>query len=251
MDDIVIRPLTARTDLVAVEALQQEVWGMPDRDIVPTHHLLASVSAGGLVLGAFDRNNTLVGFCYGFVGVREGRMLFYSHMAGVVRTWQGRGVGFRLKRAQREAALARGLDRMVWTYDPLQAPNARLNLHKLGARASRYYVDYYGEMPDALNRGVPSDRLEVDWWLRSARVESLMAGARPPAMGLARDEDDARRIEIPADFDAIRRTDAEEAQRLRLRTREAFQRAFAAGYEAVDFVQGAYVLRKKSAGVAP
>jgi len=249
MDDIVIRPLTALADLRAIEALQREVWGMSDRDLVPTHHLLASVSAGGLVLGAFDPSGSLIGFCYGFVGVREGRPLFYSHMAGVVRTWRGRGVGFRLKQAQREAALARGLDWMVWTYDPLQAPNARLNLHRLGACASRYYVDYYGEMPDDLNRGVPSDRLEVDWRLRSRRV-MLLSGGRPPTDEAAVDEADLLRIEIPADFDTLRRADIEEARRWRLRTRAAFQRAFAAGYEAVDFVQGAYILRKKSAGVA-
>ncbi|MDR7451152.1 MAG: GNAT family N-acetyltransferase [Armatimonadota bacterium] len=249
MDDIVIRPLTALADLRAVEALQQEVWGMPDRDVVPTHHLLASVSAGGLVLGAFDTTGALIGFCYGFVGLREGRPLFYSHMAGVVRSWRGRGVGFRLKQAQREAALARGLERMVWTFDPLQAPNAHLNLHRLGACASRYYVDYYGEMPDALNRGLPSDRLEVDWWLRSERVR-LLAGGRPPSGEVLDEEGALLRIEIPADFDALRRTDIEGVRRWRLRTREAFQRAFAAGYEAVDFVQGAYILRKKRAEVA-
>jgi len=248
MDDVVIRLLTTLPDLRAVEGLQREVWGMPDLDVVPTHQLLAATSAGGVVLGAFDERGALVGFCYGFVGMRGGRGLFYSHMAGVVEAFRGREVGFQLKRAQREAALARGLDWMVWTYDPLQAPNAHFNLHKLGARASRYLVNYYGEMPDALNRGVESDRLEVDWWLRSQRVETLMAGEQSPAIGLA---EDTRRLEIPNNFDAIRRTDLAAAQTWRLRTREEFQRAFAEGYEAVDFVQGAYLLRKKGSEALP
>jgi len=245
MDDVVIRPLTALADLRAVEALQREVWGMPDLDVVPTHHLLAAGSAGGLVLGAVDDAGMLVGFCYGFIGLRDGRTLFYSHMTGVAERWRGRDVGFKLKRAQREAALARGLDWMVWTYDPLLAANARFNLHKLGARASRYYVHYYGEMPDELNRGVDSDRLEVDWSLRSQRVDALMCGEMPPPRD---DGVDALRLDIPADFDAIRRAEPSRAQAWRLRTREAFQRAFAEGYEAVDFVQGAYVLRKNVSG---
>ncbi len=241
MGDVVIRPLTSLADLRAVETLQREVWGMPDLDVVPTHHLIAASSAGGLVLGAVDNAGTLVGFCYGFVGLRDGRTLFYSHMAGVAERSRGRDVGFKLKRAQREVALARGLDWMVWTYDPLLAANAAFNLHKLGARASRYYVHYYGEMPDELNRGVDSDRLEVDWWLRDPRVEMLIGGAKPPPIG---DSGETARLEIPSHFDAIRREDPVAAQGWRVRTREAFQRAFAEGYEVVDFVQGAYVLMK-------
>lgn len=235
MDDaeVLIRPLTSLADLRAVEELQRAVWGMPDRDVVPLHHLLAASSAGGLVLGALDRGGALVGFCYGFVGLRSGRPFFYSHMAGVVAAWRGRDVGFRLKQAQRAAALERGLDHMVWTYDPLLAANAAFNLRKLGACASRYYVNYYGEMDDALNRGVDSDRLEVDWWLsgRASRPDV------PPEGSL--------RIAIPPDFDRLRRTDRNRAQAERLRTREAFQRAFADGNEAVDFVDGAYILVKK------
>jgi predicted GNAT superfamily acetyltransferase len=235
MDDaeIVIRPLVSLEELRAVEELQRAVWGMPDRDVVPLHHLLAAGSAGGLVLGALDRGGRLVGFCYGFVGLRDGRPLFYSHMAGVVESWRGRDVGYRLKQAQRAAALERGLDRMVWTYDPLLAANAAFNLHKLGARASRYYVNYYGEMADALNRGVDSDRLEVDWLL-SGRLPRPDV---PPGGSL--------RIAIPPDFDRLRRADRDRAQAERLRTREAFQRAFADGYEAVDFVDGGYILVKK------
>lgn len=244
MDDVVIRPLTALPEFRRVEAMQREVWSMPDLDVVPSHQLLAAAGAGGVVLGAFDPPGALIGFCYGFVGLRDGRLLFYSHMAAVAEAHRGRAVGFELKRAQREAALARGLDWMVWTYDPLQAANARLNLHKLGARASRYHVNYYGEMPDALNRGVESDRLEVDWWLRDPRVEMLMGGEKSPPIG---SEGEMRRVEIPADFGAIRRRDPALAQLTRLRTREQFQRSFAQGYEAVDFVPSAYLLKPKAA----
>src|SRR5256885_4150035 len=174
------RPIAEASGFHAVETLQRDVWGMPDLEGVPLHQLRAAVSAGGVLLGAFDEHATLVGFCYGFIGLRDGELLFYSHMAGVRPGLQDRGIGFLLKRAQRQEALERGLDRMVWTYDPLQSLHASFNLRKLGVTASRYYVDYYGEMPDAINRGLPSDRLEVDWWLRDPAVEARLTGDASP-----------------------------------------------------------------------
>ncbi len=241
-DDLNIRSLTTIAELRAVEALQRAIWGMTDRDVVPAHQLLAASASGGIVLGAVEPSGDLVGFCYGFVGQRAGQFLFYSHMAGVIPRARERGVAFRLKRAQRAAALDRGLDHMIWTYDPLQGANAYLNLHKLGARGSRYYVDYYGEMDDELNRGRPSDRLEVDWWLNDPRVEALMRGATPPLP-----EGERVRIEIPMTVAANAGADT-----ARLQTREAFLRHFADGFEAVDFDPsstaqtgvGTYVLQK-------
>lgn len=241
MDEVSIRPITALPELRRIEILQRDVWGMPDRDVVPSHQLLAASGAGGVVLGAFVPSGDLVGFCYGFIGLRNGRALFYSHMAAVVEAHRGKDIGFRLKRAQREEAMARGLDLMVWTYDPLQAANAHLNMHKLGARASRYYVNYYGEMEDELNRGIPSDRLEVDWWLRDPRVVTLMRGERSAAPS----GPDVARIDIPANLGEMRRSDHALLRQWRQRTREAFVELFARGYEAVDFVDGAYVLRFK------
>jgi predicted GNAT superfamily acetyltransferase len=179
VDRVAIRAITDPQTLHEVETLQQRVWGMGDREIVPAHQLLAATASGGIVLGAFASSGELIGFCYGFVGLREGRPFLYSHMAGVVEGWRGQEIGFRLKQAQREAALARGLDWMVWTFDPLQSLNAYFNLRKLGALARRYYVHYYGEMPDDLNRGIDSDRLEVDWHLRSPRVAMSLSERQP------------------------------------------------------------------------
>jgi chorismate synthase len=270
--DISIRLLKDIESLRRVEALQIEIWGMLERDIVPAHQLLAAAGAGGAVLGAFDGRGEMIGFCYGFAGWREGAPLFYSHMAGVKGSRQLQDIGFRLKCAQREAALAMGYDRAVWTYDPLQSVNARFNLHKLGATAGRYYVNYYGEMPDDLNRGLDSDRLEVDWALRSARVEAAAAGrpderswdgaarvleaaagasgARPgePRLDV---EAPAVLIEIPTDLPAIRDRDRGLARAWRLVTRHVFLHYFGRGYRAVDFVlrpgpplRGDYVLSR-------
>lgn len=244
---ITIRAVTDVAELRAVEDLQIRVWGMPERDVVPLHHLLAAGGAGGGVLGAFTPDGKLVGFCYGFAGVRGGRPLFYSHMAGVLAEFRDQEIGFRLKQAQREAALAAGFTWMVWTYDPLQAGNAYFNLHKLGAESHRYIVNYYGEMQDELNRGADSDRLEVDWRLNDPRVDALMpddASARGEAsargVASARDEasaalpGDVIRIDVPPDITSLRRRDPAAAAWWRETTRRQFRDAFAAGYVAVD-----------------
>lgn len=274
MGEYAIKSLKDITALRQIEQLQVEIWGMPDREIVPSHQLLAAAGAGGAVLAAVEPDGTMIGFCYGFAGWREGQPLFYSHMAGVTGHRQLQDVGFRLKCAQREAALAMGYARAVWTYDPLQSINARFNLHKLAATAGRYYVNYYGEMPDELNRGVDSDRLEVDWVLGSPRVQAAVAGqaderswddalaalvAVPHPLGLAPREPlrdlgaPVVTLEVPTDFPAIRRRDRGLAQAWRTTTRELFLHYFARGYRAVDFLlrpgeplRGYYVLSRET-----
>lgn len=271
MDDVEVRPLVDLPSLHQVEELQRTIWGMAPDEVVPTHQLLAATRAGGAVLGAFTPTGVLVGFCYGFVGLLEGALLFYSHMAGVRSESRGENVGFRLKCAQRQFAIAQGIDRMVWTFDPLISANAYFNLHKLGAIARRYYVNYYGEMSDNLNRGLESDRLEVDWWLRAPRVEAAIRGdplmiaweravpvltARPRRADLAPGEPllgaDAPtlRVEIPLAFSEVKAKDANLARAWRTATREAFLHYFGRGYGAVTFCKepstdpqkGAYLL---------
>ncbi len=259
MDDIMVRPLVDLAALHEVEVLQRAIWGMSPEGIVPAHQLLAATTAGGVVLGARTSSaGVLVGFSYGFVGQREGRLLFYSHMTGVHRDFRGADIGFRLKCAQRDFVLAQGIDRIVWTFDPLVAANGYFNLHKLGAVAQRYYVNYYGEMDDELNRGLPSDRLEVDWWLRSLRVERTIGGdrqghrwegsvpvltAHPLGSALApelpRFEVDAPvlRSEMPPALGALKTDDADLARHWRTATREVFLHYFSRGYRAVDFLQ--------------
>ncbi len=258
-----IHPLQAVAELRAVEGLQQAVWGMTDREVVPCHQLLAAVRNGGVVLGAFSEGR-LVGFCYAFVGWRQGERVLHSHMTAVLPGLQDRDVGYRLKLAQREWALAQGYRRVVWTFDPLQSRNAYFNLHKLGARAERYEVNYYGEMDDELNRGLPTDRLEVDWWVSSEPVVARLEGRRPAprlegTRAVLEAEGDAPgrvhrptglllRLEVPASISALRERDPQLALAWRLATRQAFLRCFREGYAAVDFVReggrGFYVLER-------
>jgi predicted GNAT superfamily acetyltransferase len=261
--DVEVRLLTKVGELRAVEDLQQAVWGMPDREVVPRHQLLAAVRNGGVVVGAFLAGE-LVGFSYAFVGWRDGERVLHSHMTGVLPGLQERDVGYRLKLAQRDWAVRHGYRRVVWTFDPLQSRNAYFNLHKLGARAERYEVDYYGEMDDDLNRGLPTDRLEVDWWVTSEPVVARLEGRwTAPELGQTHPVLEASgdrpgpvaaptgprvRVEVPPSVGLLRERDPELALLWRLAVRQAFLRCLREGYAAVDFVReggrGFYVLER-------
>lgn len=260
-----IRPLVTVDEVRACEEIQFHAWQMSDyREVVPLHMMIAIVKGGGLLLGAFERDQ-LLGFVFGFPGVTaEGQLKHYSHMLAVRPGDQGRGIGRQLKLAQRRALLARGLDLVTWTYDPLEGRNAFLNLAKLGAVCRTYIRDLYGAMADSLNAGLPTDRFEVEWWLASRRVSQRLAtgAGRPPAgpipanirllaanatrpaaggfrhpgrIDLSLDAP-AIQVEVPADYQAIKAGAPELALEWRLVARRMFETYFSAGYTAVDFV---------------
>jgi predicted GNAT superfamily acetyltransferase len=179
---ITIHPLTTHDEIFAVEQLQRDAWGVPEVDVVPLHMLITPPRHGGLLLGAFD-GERLAGFVFGFLGLTaDGRLKHCSHMAGVHPDYRDHGVGYQLKLAQREHAMAQGLDLITWTFDPLETRNAWLNFHKLGVICRTYIRNLYGPMRAAINVGLPSDRFEVEWWIRSERVvERLGAGEISPS----------------------------------------------------------------------
>jgi predicted GNAT superfamily acetyltransferase len=196
---IEIRPIRTLDEYRAVERIQRVVWGHGDLDVVPDHLLVTMQRNGGLVLGAFEvlpeegpeeepgeREDRLIGFALGFVGLSSGGQVKHcSHMVGVDPAYQNRDVGYRLKLAQREHVLAQGIDLITWTFDPLESRNARLNFHKLGATCNTYLRDLYGHMRDELNVGLPSDRFQVDWHIASAHVAGRLHGDRAgPSTGL-------------------------------------------------------------------
>lgn len=175
MQSITFRTLTDIADFNTMEEIQLSVWGphMP----TPSHQSYTSTHVGGVSIGAFDADR-MVGFCYGFPAWDGRAAWLHSHMLAVLPAYRKSGLGEELKWLQRAAALARGYRLMTWTFSPMEAANAYLNLAKLGAVVRRYMPNYYGEMNDALNRGLPSDRMWVEWELTSPRVEAL-ATARP------------------------------------------------------------------------
>jgi len=181
MPDFTIRLLRTPAEFEACVEIQRRIWDHPDLDITPVHNFCASVETGGIVLGAYA-GRLLAGYAYSFPAVIHGRPAQHSHHLAVRTEYQGRGLGKKLKWAQREEVLRRGFRLITWTYDPLQARNANLNVHTLGAVGRTYLEDLYGATPSlSLEEGVPTDRLLMEWPIASARVARRRNGA-PPAL---------------------------------------------------------------------
>jgi predicted GNAT superfamily acetyltransferase len=256
--EISIRSLSSPDEYIACEDLQRSVWAMPDDlEVVPLHLLVAVQRSGGLLLGAFD-GSELVGFVFGLTGLAKGgKVKHYSHMMGVAPGYQSAGIGYRLKLAQRGFVLSQGIDLVTWTYDPLESRNAYLNIHKLGAVSRTYIRDCYGPLTDGLSAGLPSDRLQADWWIASAGTEQRQTrtAATPHAKDVFQVNETGRtvtglltpgvlrldtgtplvQVEIPADYQSIKGADSDLALAWRHATREVFEFYFAADYSVVDF----------------
>jgi predicted GNAT superfamily acetyltransferase len=167
-----IRPVRTN-ELGAVEALQQEVWRCNDLETVPALHMIPVLAVGGILLGAFEREE-LVGFVYGFPGFEGGQRIIHSDMLAVRESYRDRGLGRALKLAQREHALARGIRKITWTFDPFQPKNAYLNFTLLGARSRRYMRDFYGRTSSPLHR-LGTDRLWIEWELEETARDAVPA----------------------------------------------------------------------------
>jgi len=177
--DIEIRSLVCLKEFEACVELQQSVWKYPDLDVIPRRMFVVACAIGGQVFGAWD-GERLAGYALAIPGYRNGRSYLHSHMLAVLPEYRNRGIGVKLKLAQRDDALARGIDCIEWTFDPTQVKNAFLNVEKLGAIARRYSVDFYGASKSPLHGQLPTDRLHAEWWLRSRRVEQVLAGRGLP-----------------------------------------------------------------------
>lgn len=177
MPDFSIRLLRTPADFEGCVEIQRRIWNHPDLDITPVHNFCASVETGGIVLGAFA-GRELAGYVYSFPALVRGRLAQHSHHLAVRTEYQGHGLGKRLKWAQRDEVLSRGFTLITWTYDPLQARNANLNLHVLGAVGRVFLENLYGATPSlSLEEGVATDRLLVEWPIGSPRVERRAAAA--------------------------------------------------------------------------
>src|SRR5229473_3600911 len=184
--DIEIREVTAIADYNACVQLQREVFGLPDLEISPRRHLIVSYEAGGWTLGAFVEGK-LVGFVLHLAAARGAEIFGYSHMMAVAAEYQNRGLGARLKWAQRARAMSEARDLIKWTFEPTRARNAYFNLNRLGVVVREYAVNFYGTdyvtnpaEKAAGVRDMDSDRLFASWELRSPRVEALSEGAEYP-----------------------------------------------------------------------
>lgn len=225
------------------------VWGDNDGTQVQPDVLLAIIVAGGYACVAYSGDQA-VGSCFGVIGRSQvgghWHDHLHSHSAAVLEEYRNRSVGKAMKSHQRAWALARDLDSIQWTFDPLMRRNARLNLLKLGAQAIAYEVDMYGPLPDIVNLGDPTDRLLLNWDLPSDRVASaLRAGLEPLALG---DFPDATLIEAPENIAALRASDSNAAREWRLRMREQMLDAFGRGMTMQGITEtGTYVFTEGAA----
>jgi predicted GNAT superfamily acetyltransferase len=255
-----IRDLTSIDDFKGVVELERAIWGYTDSaDLVTVPVFIFTVHRGASLIGAFD-SGRMIGFAYAVVGMKDGRPMLWSHMTGVLPDYRG-GLGYRLKLAQRERALARGYDLIEWTFDPMQAMNAHFNFAKLGCVSDEYAVNFYGESTSTLHRGTPTDRLVASWRIAEPHVVRRLeqpAGLRARAHEVSEapvvnttvmdgewraitaiDLAIAERrvwIEIPTGFTQMQQQAPGRALQWRLDARKMFEHYFGRGYRAVDFV---------------
>lgn len=245
MEETTIRECTTIEEFDRCVSLQREAFGLPDLELSPRRHLIVSRQAGGWTLGAFVADR-MVGFVHHLAAVRNNEIFGYSHVMAVAKDYQNKGVGARLKWAQRERALIEGRKFMKWTWDPMMARNAHFNLNRLGATVDTYAENFYGvdygaDRADDERPGLPSDRLSATWSIDSPRVHALAQRSEAPFEGKR-----VTTIAIPTDWNAIVKRDVQRAREEQTRVREEFQRAFAdklicAGFERGD-EQSRYLL---------
>lgn len=216
----VIRRARRIEEMEQVAELEAAIWGSWEM-AAPASLLKAIAGAGGLVLLARIGTRP-VGFAFGFTGRDpDGRAYHRSHAAGVLPEARDLRVGTALKLAQRRYALALGLDRMVWTFDPTQLRNAHFNLHRLGAVGRGFHRDYYGARGDAINQGRPSDRLVAEWFLDRRRHREVAWARRS----------DAVPVPVPRPFVSGELPDPRAQRRLR----RGLERALGSGLALVDY----------------
>ncbi len=237
MEETTIRECTTIEEFDGCLALQREAFGLPDLELSPRRHLIVSRQAGGWTLGAFAADR-MVGFVHHLAAVRGNEIFGYSHMMAVARDYQNKGVGARLKWAQRERALSEGRKLIKWTWDPMQARNAHFNLNRLGATVETYAANFYGidysadaSLTDRI--GLPSDRLFATWQLDSERVSALASGSTMSLGGTR-----VGSVSIPSQWNALVKSDPKRALEEQARVREEFTKAFEQGLVCAGFERG-------------
>jgi predicted GNAT superfamily acetyltransferase len=235
-----IRALITHEEFAEAVRLQQRIWGFEDIELLPVRLFVVATRVGGQAIGAFD-GERMIGFCVAIPGLKPGGQPYlHSHMLGVLPEYRNLGIGRLLKLAQRQDALARGIELIEWTFDPLEIKNAHFNVERLGTVVRRYVLNQYGRTSSHLHGGLPTDRCVAEWWVAGRRVETVLAGGdptRPPV---------EERIAVPAEIDAIRRDEPAQAREIQAAISERFLECFERGLAVIGFERseraGTYLL---------
>ena len=227
-------------------AIQEETWGDNFRERVPAAILMVSQKLSGVCAAAFSPSGRMVGFVFGMTGPYKGDLAHWSDLLAVRPEARGTHVGERLKRYQRELCRRVGVATIYWTFDPLVARNAHLNLKRLGARASEYVVNMYGSNTGSpLHGALDTDRWVVAWDLAPADDRTAVSPPQADGVFVIRSSSDGSlpvieaflaapvvRVAIPFDYEGL-----SHAQRAtwRLATRQAFLHYLALGYHVTTF----------------
>ncbi|MEO7142736.1 MAG: GNAT family N-acetyltransferase [Bryobacteraceae bacterium] len=237
---IAIRALTEHAEFEEAVRLQELIWGFDEIELLPVRLFVVAVKVGGQAFGAYD-GGRMVAFGLAIPGLKlGGKTYLHSHMLGVLPEYRNQGVGRMMKLEQRKDALARGIDLVEWTFDPLEIKNAYFNIERLGAVVRRYVPNQYGTTSSHLHAGLPTDRCIAEWWLGTDRVNRIIGGAayqRPLVEA---------RIAVPASIAAVRQADVNEARRIQAEVSGQFLEHFRRGLAVIGFEKsedaGTYLL---------
>jgi predicted GNAT superfamily acetyltransferase len=225
---IEIRALHHHTEFAEAVKLQRIIWGFEDVELLPVRLFVTATKVGGQVFGAFD-GTRMIGFCLAIPGIKGDRIYLHSHMLGVIKEYRDAGVGRMLKLQQRQDALARGIELLEWTFDPLEIKNAYFNIERLGAIVRRFVLNQYGTTSSALHAGLPTDRCIAEWQLASTRVAAVLDGRAP--------EQDAEiaRISVPSSIYQLKTSDPPHAREIQKRVSEQFLENLSRGLSVTRF----------------
>ncbi len=232
--EIILRECLTIEELAECVQLQREVFALPEIEISPVRHFIVTKNAGGFTLGAFS-GGEMIGFVLSVPAFLRGEKAFYSHMTAVKKEFQSFGIGTKLKWAQREKSLEKGVKFIKWTFQPVQARNAFFNLEKLGATIRHYAPNFYGtdyltSHEQSGNLGLDSDRLFAEWHLTSEKVTALANGEKYTETG-----EIIRKIEVTNDWNSLVKNDIQKAIAEQKRIKKDFEKAFAEGLIARSF----------------
>jgi predicted GNAT superfamily acetyltransferase len=242
---IELRPLTQSREFHEAVELQKRIWGFADIELLPARLFVVAIKVGGQAFGAYD-GGRMIGFVLSIPGLKPGGGSYlHSHMLGVLPDYRNQGVGRMLKLKQRDDALARGIQLIEWTFDPLELKNAFFNMERLGAIVRRYVENQYGTTTSPLHGGLPTDRCVAEWWLACPHAEAVLAG-QPPTRAVAES------IEVPADVDIIRREEPRRAREIQKALGERLTGCFGRGLAVIGFERsaraGTYLLGRWECG---